>query len=187
MGNRTRIYDMDLYYEIVHRNVKYPRLEFKTGNLLLVLPKDYNDQDMIEKHREWIYEKSRLINSILKESQGKKLKLSRNEKEFRNLVRSLVRNFSGELGLEVNKVFFKKMKSKWASCSSKRNLTINKLVKYLPEELIRYIILHEMLHLIERRHNENFWNLISKHFGDYEKKERELFIYWFLIQSESLS
>ncbi|KXB02729.1 hypothetical protein AKJ47_03255 [candidate division MSBL1 archaeon SCGC-AAA261G05] len=185
MGDKAKIDDMNLEYEIVHRNIKYPRLEFKTGNLLLVLPRGYEDQDVIEKHKDWIYEKNNIINSALKEAKDKNLE-SRDEKDFKDLVHFLVEDFSDELDLEINRVFFRKMKTKWASCSQKRNLTINKLSKYLPGELIKYIILHEMLHLTERKHNEKFWNLISQQFSDYKKKEKELFVYWFLIQNEDL-
>lgn len=39
------------------------------------------------------------------------------------------------------------MKTKWASFSPKNNLTINKLMKYLPDDLIEYVIFHEISHL----------------------------------------
>ncbi|MBU4373581.1 MAG: DUF45 domain-containing protein, partial [Euryarchaeota archaeon] len=45
-----------------------------------------------------------------------------------------------------------------------------------------YVIFHEMVHLIERKHNEHFWNIISNKFENYSEKEKELFEYWFLIQ-----
>ncbi|MBU3965756.1 MAG: M48 family metallopeptidase [Euryarchaeota archaeon] len=75
------------------------------------------------------------------------------------------------------------MKSKWGSCSPKKNLTINTLLKYLPEEIIEYVIFHEMAHLIERKHNEKFWKIISNKFQNYEENEKELFEYWFLIRT----
>jgi len=42
------------------------------------------------------------------------------------------------------------MKTKWASYSQKGNLTINALLKYLPERLVRYVVFHEMIHSIEK-------------------------------------
>jgi len=54
------------------------------------------------------------------------------------------------------------MKTKWASHSRNSNLTINTLMKYLPEDLIHYITYHEIAHAIERKHNENFWDIINK-------------------------
>ena len=45
MHKIIRIADMDIKYQIDYRSVRYPRLEFKTGNLLLVLPSDYKEDE----------------------------------------------------------------------------------------------------------------------------------------------
>jgi hypothetical protein len=74
------------------------------------------------------------------------------------------------------------MKTKWASHSKNNNLTVNTLLKYLPNDVIEYIIYHEITHSLERKHNERFWRLINKKFPDYETKEKDLLTYWFLIQ-----
>lgn len=183
MVGHARIHDQGIRYEAVYRDVKYPRLEFKTGDLLLVLPRNYKDHDgLIEKHKDWICQKNSLIESALKEAQGKSLDLERAEEEFRGVVRSYVENISHGLELSINKIIFRRMKSKWGSCSSKRNLTINTLLKYLPEDLIEYVIFHELVHLIERKHNEQYWNIVSQKFEDYQEKEKDLLVYWFLIQ-----
>jgi len=74
------------------------------------------------------------------------------------------------------------MNSKWASCSSSKNLMVNSLLQHLPKSLIEYVIYHETLHLIERKHNEHFCKLMSKKYKDHQRKEKELFLYWFLVQ-----
>ena len=74
------------------------------------------------------------------------------------------------------------MKTKWASHSQNNNLTINTLLKFLPEDLISYIIYHETAHNIERKHNETFWTLINRKHPDYQAKEENLLAYWFLTQ-----
>ena len=81
----------------------------------------------------------------------------------------------------MKKIYFRKMKTKWASCSAKRNLTINTLMKYLPDYLIKYVIFHEIAHLKEKRHNDEFWKIVSKKFVNYQKLERDLFVYWFQV------
>ncbi|MBU4491299.1 MAG: M48 family metallopeptidase, partial [Euryarchaeota archaeon] len=169
--------------EIVHRNIKYPRLEFKTGKLLLVLPKNHKDHnDLIEKHKDWIYKRNTQITVATIKAQKKRLDLKRTDEKFKHSIHSIVENISNDLKININKIYFRRMKSKWGSCSSKKNLTINTLLKYLPENLIKYVIFHEMVHLIERKHNEHFWNIISNKFENYSEKEKELFEYWFLIQ-----
>jgi len=169
-------------YKVDYRDVKYPRLEYKTGTLLLVLPKDYKDEtSLIEKHKKWITKKEQIIAEALEEAKERKLNLTRTEKELKNLIHSTVKEYQREFNFKINRIFFRRMKTKWASYSSKRNLTINMLLKYLPNNLIKYVIFHEMTHSIERRHNERFWKVIAKKFRDYQEKEKDLLIYWFLL------
>ena len=77
------------------------------------------------------------------------------------------------------------MKTKWASYSQNNNLTVSTLLKFLPEDLISYVIYHETAHNLERKHNENFWNIINKKFPDHNEKENDLLTYWFLIQEST--
>lgn len=173
-------------YEVVHRDIKYPRLEFKTGKLILILPRNYKDYEIfIEKHEKWIGKKKNFIETALIESESKKL-IERSLIEFKSLIYTLTRSISKELELKINNIYFRKMKTKWGSCSSKKNLTINTLLRYLPENLIEYVIFHEIIHLIEKKHNEQFWKIISQKFKDYPKMEKELFVYWFLLQTKDL-
>ena len=169
-------------YKVKYRNIKYPRLEFRTKILQLILPFGADPKEMISKHINWIEKKQRFIADCLKDAERKKI-VRRTEDEFRNLVFKLSQKDSRELKVKVNKIYFKKMRTKWASCSAKKNLTINTMMKFLPENLIEYIIHHELVHLIERNHNKRFWDLISKRFRNYKVLENSLFSYWFLLYS----
>ena len=183
MVNQIRISDSTLSYEVVYRNIRYPRLEFKTGELVLVLPKNCENQsDIIEKHKKWIYKRNSEIAAALEEARKKRLELRRTDEEFKQSIHFFVEKISKELKITISNIYFRKMKSKWGSCSSKKNLTINTLFKYLPDDLMEYVIFHEMVHLIERKHNDHFWNMISNKFENYGEKEKELFEYWLLTQ-----
>jgi predicted metal-dependent hydrolase len=170
-------------YTVDYRNVKHPRLEYKTGTLLLILPKSYKDEThTLEKYVKWIQKKELVIKRALEEAQTKKLNLSRTDKELRSFIHSLAQNYQSELGTKICKIYFKKMKTKWASHSHNGNLTINTLLKYLPQDIIEYVIYHEITHAQERKHNGRFWNIITRRFPDYETKEKNLLTYWFIIQ-----
>ncbi len=170
----------DIPYKVSHRAVKYPRLEFKTGKLLIVLPFGAKPDILLDKYKHWIIKQINFIKGCLDNAKNKKL-INRTEEEFRHLIYFLVEDNSKELKVKLNHIYFRKMKTKWASISSAKNLTVNRLMKYLPENLIRYVIFHELTHIIEKRHNEKFWKIISRKFKNYQKMERNLFIYWFLI------
>lgn len=107
--------------------------------------------------------------------------VERTEREFKDLIYSFVKRTSRELGSKLNKIYFRTMKTKWASLSGKRNLTINKLMKDLPEHLLNYIIFHEIVHLKEKKHNDKFWKRISRKFDNYQDLEKDLFVYWFQV------
>jgi predicted metal-dependent hydrolase len=167
-------------YKVAYRDVKYPRLEFKTGNLLVVLPFASQPDTLLNKHRNWLLKKVKFIRECLKDAPNKKM-IERTEENFRNLIYSFAKRASKESSAELDKTYFRTMKTKWASCSSKRNLTINTLMKHLPAYLIEYIIFHEIAHLKEKKHNDEFWKRISKKFKNYQDLERDLFVYWFQI------
>ncbi|HDN95981.1 MAG TPA: M48 family peptidase [Thermoplasmatales archaeon] len=128
-----------------------------------------------------MYRKSLIIEEAKKKAKEKKIE-ERGEEELKNIVKKLAQKFAKELRVNINKIYFRKLKSKWGSCSNKGNLSFNILLKYLPYDLIKYVVFHEIVHLKERRHNKKFWEIISKEFKDYEKKEKDLLIYWFSIQ-----
>jgi hypothetical protein len=167
-------------YKVSHRDVRYPRLEFRTGKLLLVLPFGHKPEPIMNKHKKWILKKMSFVEECLKHSSSKKM-VERTEKEFRDLTFSLARKAIKELGGRLNHIYFRMMRTKWASLSSRRNLTINRLMKHLPIHLLNYVIFHEIVHLKEKRHNDKFWERISKKFSNYQEMEKDLFVYWFQL------
>ncbi len=64
--------------------------------------------------------------------------------------------------------------SKWGSCSSQKKLSFSTRLLLLPEEIIDYVIIHELAHLIEPNHSNKFWALVEKAMPDYRKRERWL-------------
>ncbi len=180
---KIKIHDIEVQYHISHRKVKYARLEIKNGDLNLIMPigaENYNG--LILKHEKWIYQKISRINTLKKESENRKLDLTRNDSEFRELVKFLVAEVSREMDSPVNNVTFRRMKTRWGSCSSSGNVNFNTRLKYLPENLIRYVVHHEVCHIKVRKHNKEYWNLVSLTYPDYKKYENELAIYWFLVK-----
>jgi predicted metal-dependent hydrolase len=104
---------------------------------------------------------------------------------LKHLVNRYAETAQRDLQTKIKKIYFRKMKTKWASHSQNNNLTINTLTRYLPQDLIEYIVYHETAHNIERKHNENFWTLIRRKHSDFQAKEKNLLTYWFLIQKQA--
>lgn len=152
----------------------------------MILPEGYDPEEAIQKHERWIKDKLNIIEQAVKEAEEKTL-VNKSRNELREIIEKLTRGYEKELGIRVNNIFIRRMKTKWASCSPKQNLTVNELARYLPEQLLGYIVYHEMVHLLEKRHTEKFWKLVSKRYANHQKLERKLLSYWFLIMKKIIS
>lgn len=62
----------------------------------------------------------------------------------------------------------KEQKTRWGSCSSKRNLNLNWRIIMAPDAAIDYIIIHELAHLTHLNHSEQFWQRVAEFMPGYE-------------------
>ncbi len=180
MSENILIENMEIEYTIIRRKIKNPRMEFKTGSLVLVLPNNYtNHEKLIEKHKNWIYNKLDLI----EKSKECYLTMNRSENDLKTEIHRGVEYYSRIMELTPGNISFRQMKKRWGSCDGEGNLKFNTRLKYLPGDLIEYVVFHELSHLLEFGHNKNFWEIIRLKFPDYKKKDQELSMYWFAIMA----
>ncbi len=76
--------------------------------------------------------------------------------------------------LPLKKIFFKNMRSCWGSCSSQGNLNLSTRLLFASEEVLKYVCIHELAHLIEFNHSEKFWELVEKAMPNYREQEQWL-------------
>lgn len=95
------------------------------------------------------------------------------EKWYRGLAKETierrVRYFAGRVGESPNKVTVKTQKKRWGSCSSLRNLNFNWKLIMMPQEIMDYVVVHELCHLKEMNHSDSFWKLVGDVLPDYRK------------------
>lgn len=68
------------------------------------------------------------------------------------------RQLAAQKGIVINNVRIKKVKTRWGSCSSKGNINLSLYLMLLPDDLIDYVILHELAHIKHQNHSAAFWN-----------------------------
>jgi len=91
----------------------------------------------------------------------------------RKLTRRL-KCLADEHGFTYNRVFIRIQKTRWGSCSQKNNISLNAKIVKLPEELMNYVILHELAHTRIKNHSNDFWELMNKLVGDGKEKAKAL-------------
>ena len=96
-------------------------------------------------------------------------------KELRRELEFLVPKWEKIIGVKVNEFRIKKMKTKWGTCNpNAKRIWINLELIKKPTEYLEYIIVHELVHLIEHKHNTRFKELMNKYLPKWETYKRQL-------------
>jgi predicted metal-dependent hydrolase len=87
----------------------------------------------------------------------------------------LVKRWEPILGVEVQGICIRRMKTKWGSCTPSRGtISLNTELAKKPRPCLEYIVVHEMLHLLEPTHNERFRSLLTRFFPRWKDRRRTL-------------
>lgn len=78
-----------------------------------------------------------------------------------------VKRYAEQFGFRYGRLSFRDNVSNWGSCSFENNISLNVKLMKLPDELIDYVILHELCHTVEKNHSDAFWKLVGLVCPDY--------------------
>ncbi|MCA9445194.1 MAG: M48 family metallopeptidase [Candidatus Omnitrophica bacterium] len=95
--------------------------------------------------------------------------------ELKSMVPPLLVGWQETLGVRANDWGIKKMKTKWGACNIEaRRIWLNLELAKKPVQCLEYIIVHELVHLLERHHNDNFTALMNKFYPHWRSCREEL-------------
>lgn len=92
--------------------------------------------------------------------------------EASKVILGRIKAISARIGVYPQKVSLRSQKTRWGSCSSKGNISLNWKLIFAPIEVIDYVIIHELCHLQQMNHSNAFWTLVSSYAPHY-KEQRE--------------
>ncbi len=81
---------------------------------------------------------------------------------------------SEALNLPFNKATVRAQKTRWGSCSSRKNININRNLLFLPKPVVQYLFIHELSHTIHLNHSKAYWAFVEKIEPDYKKLDQAL-------------
>lgn len=126
------------------------RLEQEGDFLQIELPETYCDENLAALFIKW---------------------LKRHAQQHCEAVAS---ELSGITGLKYKKVAVRGQKTRWGSYSSHGTLSLNYKLLFLPESLLRHVILHELSHSVHMNHSTEFWSLLASVDSDSRLHDRQL-------------
>jgi len=117
---------------------------------------------IIENKFDWIKEKIEFFNSKqdIAVFKGTKREYLKHKDEALELAKNRILYFNQFYNFHYKSVCIKNQKTRWGSCSVKKNLNFNYKIIFLPKELQDYLIVHELCHLKEFNHSKKFWDLV---------------------------
>ena len=129
----------------------------------------------IQKHQSWILKK---LNSskqkALYSPGGSRAEYLKYRSTALNLALDLIREIAPIYGVSAGRVSIKNQKKLWGSCSAKRNLNFNYKIALIPKEFSRYIVVHEVCHLVHLNHSQKFWDLVAKTIPNYKEIRKKM-------------
>lgn len=90
-------------------------------------------------------------------------------------VPELISKWEAKLAVEVKRYFLQRMKTRWGGCNHRaRTIRLNTELVKKPKDLLEYVIVHEMIHLIEPTHGDRFVALLDRHYPTWREARAEL-------------
>jgi predicted metal-dependent hydrolase len=93
---------------------------------------------------------------------------------FRDIAAEKIKKYSILIGVNPTKITIREQKTRWGSCSSKGSINLNWKLVMAPMEVIDYVIVHELCHMIEMNHSKNYWKIVSSIMPDYKNHRKWL-------------
>ncbi|MCM3766389.1 M48 family metallopeptidase [Neobacillus niacini] len=87
------------------------------------------------------------------------------------LVEKSIANYQGNFKTKPRSIRITDSKTTWGTCDSKQQLTFNWRLAMAPQEVIDYVVIHEMCHMVHLNHDRSFWRLVGKIMPDYKEQE----------------
>ena len=129
--------------------------------------------DWIRAHLQQMAEKKRLREQYREQALSKE-ELQELATQAMKLIPQKVHYYAQIIGVTYGRITIRNQRTRWGSCSGKGNLNFNCLLLLMPEEVLDYVVVHELCHRKEMNHSARFWEEVEKILPDYRQRGKWL-------------
>lgn len=168
-------------YTLIRSKRKTISVEVRGDTVIVRAPNRLPKRDVnafVQKHESWI--EKQLKRSLTQQQQLDKVeKLSQQEidalyRQAKLVLPERARYYADLLGVDYGRITIRCQKTRWGSCSAKKNLNFNCLLMLAPPEVADSVVAHEVCHLLEMNHSDRFYRLVLRICPDYHRRNRWL-------------
>jgi len=94
--------------------------------------------------------------------------------EAARLINERADKLSSNMGISYKRIVIRGQKTRWGSCSRKKNLSFNWKLVMAPQPVLDYVIIHELTHLKEMNHSKRFWELVAQYCPEWRERKKWL-------------
>ena len=123
---------------------------------------------LINEKSDWIKTKLDELKSKNEESPFVKLVYKSDKEIARKQITETVNEINSFYNFSYHRIFIKDQKSRWGSCSKNKNLSFSYKIAFMPKHFMEYVVAHELCHLAEFNHSQNFWKLVEQRIPNYK-------------------
>ena len=133
----------------------------------------------IDEHEDWIRQKLDFVRQKSDNRCGTGAPgiecLSKQELDnIKDTFEKRVQFYCDIMNVSVGRITIRNQKTRWGSCSSKGNVNFNYQLYYMPQELMDYVIVHELSHRRYMNHSAEFWEEVEKYCPEYRTYRKQL-------------
>ena len=167
--------------KIIKSNRKTISIEVRMEEVIVKAPQRMTNREIqvfLEKKRDWIVkhqkimqERAETINDQPRYTEEEIKELA--EKALR-IIPEKVKHYAPIVGVNYGRITIRNQRTRWGSCSSKGNLNFNCLLVLFPDEVIDYVVVHELCHRKHMNHSAAFYAEVERVFPEYKRCQKWL-------------
>ena len=157
--NKNTIFPDDLDLKLLNERweIEYIKSE---NNTIQLLEKPDNHLEIKGDIKDW-----ELVKTVLNKWCKVKAKL---------IFTQMMEDLAEEHGFYFNRLSIRSQKTRWGSCSMAKNISLNSKLLFMPSNVVKYVMIHELCHTIEMNHSSRFWQLVEDCDANYKNHRAQL-------------